>query len=57
MYTTIIFCVIVSLLSGCETVAGSAKGAQKDLEPVTREVKKGAQRMQTTDTRMQEILW
>jgi hypothetical protein len=45
-YTSIIFCVIVTLLAGCETIFGSAKGAQKDLEPVTGEVKKGVQRMQ-----------
>ncbi|MFA5362274.1 MAG: hypothetical protein WC335_03370 [Candidatus Omnitrophota bacterium] len=54
---SIVFYVIVGLLSGCETISGSAKGARKDLEPVTGEVKKGMQRMQKADTRMQEVLW
>ena len=57
IYTSIIFCVIVILLSGCETIFGSAKGARKDLEPVTGEVKKGIRQMQKADTRMQEVLW
>jgi hypothetical protein len=57
MFTSLTFCVIVSLLAGCETMIGSAKGAGRDLEPVTGGAKKGLQQMQKTDTRMQEVLW
>lgn len=57
IYVSMIFCVMVSLLSGCETFSGSVKGARKDVEPVTVELKKGVQQMQKADTRMQEVLW
>ena len=56
-YTILIFYVILSLLAGCETVAGSARGAQKDLEPVTGTVKKEVQKLQKTDDQMQKTLW
>ncbi|MDD5668481.1 MAG: hypothetical protein PHE58_00410 [Candidatus Omnitrophica bacterium] len=49
--------VVIMCVSGCETVKDSAKGAAKDLEPVKQEVKKGYEKLEKVDRKMQEKLW
>jgi len=58
---TKIFIVLTGIVimgsAGCETVKESAKGAAKDLEPVKQEVKKGYEKLEKVDRKMQEKLW
>lgn len=49
--------IVIISSAGCETVKESAKGAAKDLEPVKQEVKKGYEKLEKVDRKMQEKLW